>query len=169
MMELNQLEVPDLVEALSLEPHPEGGWYREVYRSPDQFGGTGDFPAGRSICTSIYFLIAAGNFSAFHRIRSDETWHFYMGDPLEIVEITPAGTLRCTLLGNDVLNGEVLQYTVMAGCWFASRLSGDGNYALTGCTVSPGFDFRDFELASRTRLATEFPEHGKIIAELTRE
>jgi hypothetical protein len=169
MMESNQLEVPDLVEALALEPHPEGGWFREVYRSQDQFEGSGEFPAGRNICTSIFFLITAGNFSAFHRIKSDETWHFYLGDPLEIVEITPAGALHITMLGNDVFNGELLQYTVMAGCWFASRLAGEGSYALTGCTVSPGFDFRDFELASRMRLATEFPEHGKIIGELTHE
>ncbi len=159
----------EYVEALELLPHPEGGWYREVYRSVDRHPfGDGGFPSGRNYCTAIYFMISQGNFSAFHRIKSDETWHFYAGDALEVIEIDEVGNLKKTLVGNDITSGNVFQYTVPAGVWFASRVSEGGGFSLVGCTVAPGFDFRDFEMAKREKLSMDFPGLISIITELTR-
>ncbi len=156
------------VELLKLQPHPEGGWYRETFRSNEIHAGDTVFPAGRNYATAIYFLITAGNFSAFHRIKSDETWHFYSGDALEVIQIDAAGNFKKILLGNDLNSGAIFQYTVPAGVWFASRVSGKGKFALTGCTVAPGFDFRDFEIAEREKMIKQFPEHRNIITSLTR-
>jgi len=164
-----KIEFEKYVDELGLQPHPEGGWYREVYRSNETHPfGDGDFPSGRNICTAIYFMIAKGNFSAFHKIKSDETWHFYAGDPLEVVEIDTAGNLKKTLIGNDIAKGNVFQYTVPAGAWFASRVYSGGDFSLVGCTVAPGFDFRDFEMAEREKLIGDFPSHKTTIEELTR-
>ncbi len=157
------------ITLLELQPHPEGGWYREVYRSAEQHPAKGiDFPAGRNFCTAIYFMITKGNFSAFHRIKSDETWHFYAGDALEIIEIDTAGNLKKTVVGSDVIAGNFLQYTVPAGTWFASHVFSSGKYSLVGCTVAPGFDFRDFEMASRSEMLNEFPFHHETIINFTR-
>lgn len=160
--------IEHLINQLQLTPHPEGGWYRETFRSAGSFSGSGEFPEGRNYFTSIYFLIASGNFSALHRIRSDESWHFYEGDPLEVVEITGDGELKQTVLGNDLAKGHVFQYTVPAGSWFGSRVLEGGNYSLVGCTVAPGFDFRDFEMGERDNLIQNFPNHKFIIRQLTR-
>lgn len=161
----------DYIQHLHLLPHPEGGWYSEGYRShehipqaalPQRFGGE------RAFSTAIYFLLEQGNFSAFHRIQSDEVWHFYAGDAIEVVEIHPDSSLHTTIVGNKVWQGEVPQYVVAAGVWFASRVQEGGRFALVGCTVAPGFDFADFELASRESLVSEYPEYATIIRELTR-
>ena len=159
-----------LVEALQLQPHPEGGWYRETYRSPQtiQVPGAGGALVARSASTGIYFLLEAGNFSAFHRIRSDELWHFYAGDALEIWELTPQGQACCTRLGSHKGNGETFQHGVPAHHWFAARVAPGGHYGLVGCTVAPGFDFADFELADRAALQAQYPEQQALIAELTR-
>jgi uncharacterized protein len=159
------------IQHLNLQPHPEGGYYKEVYRSalnlpsealPPEFGGT------RQICTSIYFLIEQGNFSAFHRIRSDETWHFYDGDALEVIELQQEGRLKKTAVGRNLPEGEQLQYTVKANTWFASRVKEGGHFSLVGCTVSPGFDFTDFEMAERKMLLEKYPQHKNEILGLTR-
>jgi hypothetical protein len=160
------------VDALGLRPHPEGGYYRETYRAAlalprealgESFGGP------RACSTAIYFLITAGSFSALHRIASDEVWHFHAGGPLEIVTLRPDGT-RCDLrLGLDLAAGERPQHVVHAGAWFGSRLARESDgYALVSCTVAPGFDFSDFELAERGALRARFPEHAAIIDALTR-
>lgn len=162
------LTVSEYVKLLNLQPHPEGGYYSESYRCANTFDGAGDFPAGRKWATAIYFLIEKGNFSAFHRIRSDETWHFYAGDPLEVIEIDGKGALKTTLVGSDINNGMQLQYTVPAGVWFASRVYKEGNFSLVGCTVAPGFDYADFELAERAKLIADYPHHKDIITSLTR-
>ncbi|MDQ3051097.1 MAG: cupin domain-containing protein [Bacteroidota bacterium] len=163
------MEAEKYIAMLELQPHPEGGWYREVYRSADQHQVVGiDFPSGRNFCTSIYFMITQGNFSAFHRIKSDETWHFYAGDPLEVIELDAAGNIKKILIGSDPGSGNFFQYTVPAGTWFASRVSNSGEFSLVGCTVAPGFDFRDFEIADRKLLLEEFPVHSEIIKQLTR-
>jgi uncharacterized protein len=165
------MTIEDLVKKLGLLPHPEGGYYREVYRSteiipenalPQRFGGD------RNFGTSIYFLIEKNNFSAFHKIKSDETWHFYAGDALEVVEINAQGILTSTLVGNNLEAGEIFQYTVNANTWFGSRVTKGGSFSLVGCTVAPGFDFTDFELGQRDLLIREFPSHTKIIEEMTR-
>ena len=158
------------IQALQMQPHPEGGFFRESYRSeqtmevPAPGGGTQQ----RNVCTAIYFLLEAGNFSAFHRIKSDEIWHFYAGQALEVLELLPDGELCCTRLGPDILRGELPQYVVPADTWFASRVVDGGTFSLVGCTVAPGFDFADFQLARRQELLEIFPQHRQIITELTR-
>jgi predicted cupin superfamily sugar epimerase len=120
------------------------------------------------IANQVYFLLEAGNFSAFHRIESDEMWHFYAGQALEVLELDDAGNLARTRLGPDLLNGDVPQHAVPARRWFASRVAPGGTFALVGCTVAPGFDFADFALAQRHTLSARYPQHGALIAELTR-
>lgn len=158
-----------LIEALGLQRHPEGGWFAETYRSkesiaaealPSRFGGS------RSCCTAIHFLLEEGDFSALHRIKSDEIWHFYVGAPLVVQVITPGGEHRQILLGSDPTGGEHFQAVVPAGCWFGAETR--GRFSLVGCTVAPGFDFADFEMASRHGLTGQFPLHEALIARLTR-
>ena len=159
------------IAALGLQAHPEGGFFRETYRSDQTMEVT---PAGdgvvvrRSVCTGIYFLLEQGDFSAFHRIKSDEMWHFYAGQALEVLELTATDELRRTRLGPDILQGDVPQYVVLADSWFAARVAAGGAFALVGCTVAPGFDFADFCLARRAALLADFPQHSQIITELTR-
>ena len=158
------------IQSLQMQPHPEGGFFRESYRSEQTMEVTA--PGGgtqqRNVCTAIYFLLEAGNFSAFHRIKSDEIWHFYAGQALEVLELLPSGELRCTRLGPDILRGELPQYVVPANTWFASRVADGGTFSLVGCTVAPGFDFADFRLARREDLLASFPQHRQVITELTR-
>ena len=159
------------IDRLHLTRHVEGGWYGEVYRAdllftqqqlPDSFTGT------RPSSTHIYFLLEKGNFSAFHRIKSDELWHFYYGDPLTIYEIDKDGKLIEHLLGNDPSAGQSFFCCIKAGNWFGSKVNAESNYSLVGCTVSPGFDFADFEMADRSALLKEFPHYEEIITTLTR-
>lgn len=159
------------IAALGLQAHPEGGFFRETYRGGHLIDVMSDADGAvvrRNVCTGIYFLLEQGNFSAFHRIKSDEMWHFYAGQALEVLELTTAGELRCTRLGPDILQGDVPQYVVPANTWFAARVAAGGAFALVGCTVAPGFDFADFCLAQREALSASFPQHRQIIAELTR-
>lgn len=165
------MNVETLVKQLELLPHPEGGFYKETYRSsltlsreclPTGFNGE------RNIATGIYFLIEKGNFSALHKIKSDETWHFYAGDALEVIEISENGIVTITAIGPDILKGETFQYTVKANTWFGSRVRDGGGFSLVGCTVYPGFDFNDFEMAGRHELIKRFPQHQTLITELTR-
>jgi predicted cupin superfamily sugar epimerase len=159
--------VIDYVKHLGLLPHPEGGYYKELYRSAESFVPQG-FDGPRAYCTAIYFLIEKDNFSALHRIKSDETWHFYAGDALEVMEIDSQGNLKATLVGPELAAGEVFQYTVAAGNWFGSRVKSGGGFSLVGCTVSPGFDFNDCEMAEREALTRDFPQHADLIREMTR-
>lgn len=155
-------EVLRWVDALGLLPHPEGGFYRETYRSAAAIGE-------RSVSTAIYFLVTRGSFSALHRIRSDELWHFHAGQALEVVTIDPAGTRRDLHLGLDLDRGERPQHVVPAGTWFGARLRDpSAAYALVSCTVAPGFDFADFELGTRDALIAAFPAHAALIGEMTR-
>ena len=166
---MNHIQI--LIERLNLKPHPEGGWYAETYRSteiiphevlPTRFNGD------RPFSTAIYFLLTTGMFSAFHRIQSDECWHFYEGDPLNIFVIDKAGTFQKIKLGKNLLEGEALQAVVPAGCWFASKTTSETGYSLVGCTVAPGFDFADFELAIAADLSGLYPEHESLIKSLCR-
>lgn len=159
-----------LVRQLELLPHPEGGYYKETYRSQELITGSKDglFPDQRSYGTAIYFLLGGNDFSAFHRIKSDEIWHFYEGGPLHIYVINESGELSVIKLGRDISAGAVYQAVVPAGCWFASAPAHKEQYALVGCTVAPGFDFRDFEMAERQELCSLFPQHITLITQLTR-
>jgi len=159
------------IDKLQLIPHPEGGYYRQTYRAeltverealPPEFGGK------RAVATAIYFLLGGTDFSAVHRLRSDEMWHFYAGSALVVDVIGEDGHLSEIFLGSDAEAGEVFQAVVKAGCWFGSRVRDPGAFALVGCTVSPGFDFADFELAKRDELLWLYPQHRAIIRTLTR-
>ena len=157
--------------ALQMLPHPEGGFYKETYRSGHLMDVTKSVDSAvvqRNVCTGIYFLLEQGNFSAFHKIQSDEMWHFYAGHALEVLELKATGELLCTRLGQDVVRGEVFQHVVPADTWFASRVAVGGAFSLVGCTVAPGFDFADFCLADRKELSTQFPQHSQLITDLTR-
>ena len=159
--------VQELVTRLGLKPHPEGGFFVEIFRSKQ----TLTLPEGRvrAASTAIYFLLPAGSFSAFHKVSSDEAWHFYAGDSLELTTITPEGVLESVILGRDFVEGERPQFVVPAGVWQAAvPLDGESGYTLVGCTVSPGFDFADFEMPSRSELERLFPDHLSTIRRMTR-
>jgi predicted cupin superfamily sugar epimerase len=158
------------IEALRLQPHPEGGYYREVYRSSQRLLGCCLFQheGPRVAATAIYFLLPGEQFSALHRLRSDEIWHFYAGSPLTIHVIDPQGNLSQLKLGKDIENGESFQVVVPAGCWFGATVDEPDGYTLVGCTVAPGFEFEDFELGSRQQLIEQYPQHRELIERLTR-
>jgi predicted cupin superfamily sugar epimerase len=159
------------IELLQLQRHPEGGFYRETYRSaevirkdclPPRFSGN------RSFSTAIYFLLQGNDFSALHRIRQDEVWHFYDGSTVTVHVLDGSGGYRPIKLGRQIALGEALQAVVRAGCCFAATLDEPRSFALVGCTVAPGFDFADFELLSRQQLLGQFPQHRALIERLTR-
>jgi predicted cupin superfamily sugar epimerase len=154
-------EAQRLIAAYRLRPHPEGGWYRETYRSAERV--TTSRGSVRSATTSIYFLLTAEAFSAFHRLSSDETWHFYRGDLVTIEVIDPSGAHAARQLG-----GETLQTTIAGGAHFAAHVDTPGGYALVGCDVSPGFEFADFALTTRSMLTAAYPHLGPLIARYTR-
>ncbi len=159
------------ITQLNLTAHIEGGAFKEIYRSPlvlPEEVLTPEHGGDRNAMTSIYFLLQYGEFSAFHRIASDELWHFYYGGVLCIYEIDKSGVLTKHLLGKDIAAGERPMVCIKAGSWFGSRVEEAGGYTLCGCTVAPGFDFADFELAARAALMELYPQHGGIIRELTR-
>ncbi|HUA16876.1 MAG TPA: cupin domain-containing protein [Verrucomicrobiae bacterium] len=201
------------IDKLRLEPHPEGGYFRQTYKSEvrivpedshpfdalrslragsvakgatrmeqpstkmreSQSGGT------RAASTAIYFLLVEEDFSALHRLRSDEMWHFYAGSPLAVHVIAPEGEYSSIRLGNNPERGEVFQAVVQAGCWFGAEVARDFHvsqdrrdvgqpmFALVGCTVAPGFEFEGFELARREELSAKYPHHRELIERLTRE
>ncbi len=163
------MEAVHWIEKLGLLPHPEGGFYKEVYRSKDSIESEGlpeRFAEKRDISTAIYYLLQAGDFSAFHRIKSDEIWHHYEGGLLEIVVIAPSGEFEKYLLGKE---GNALPMLIVPhNCWFAARPYGSCKYVLAGCTVAPGFDFLDFEMAEFQQLADKFPNQIELIKTLTR-
>lgn len=150
-----------LIADYQLSPHPEGGYFRETYRSAAKVPGT-----TRSLSTAIYYLLPAGERSLLHRISADEVWHFYLGDPLLVVELQPRGPAKVTRLGRG--HGELLQHVVPAGTWFGAMPAMGSAYSLVGCTVSPGFEFEDFELGQRADLLRQFPESRESIETLTR-
>jgi predicted cupin superfamily sugar epimerase len=159
-------DAEEIVRALALSPHPEGGFYRETWRSALLLR---DLPHGaaRRASTAIYFLLPAGSFSALHRVASDEVWHHYLGDPLELHELDDAGAHTVVRLGRDLAQGQRPQHVVPGGWWQAAVPIGD-RYALCGCTVAPGFDFADFEMPSRGEITRMFPQHAELVARLSR-
>ncbi len=150
------------IDKLTLKPHPEGGFYKRTYESSGQIKRL-----DRPYATAIYFLLLEDKFSAFHRIKSDELWHFYTGSPLDVFMINEQGAMEQFRLGPNAEAGQVFQAVVPSGRWFASRMAQLNSYALVGCTVAPGFDFRDFEMADRYQLTTQFPQHATLIKSLT--
>ncbi|TAJ13932.1 cupin domain-containing protein [Marinilabiliaceae bacterium JC017] len=163
-------QVKQIIEHLQLQPHPEGGYFRETYRSageinPDSLGAA--YNGKRNYSTCIYFLLTSDMFSAFHRIKQDEIWHFYDGSPLRLHMIAPNGDYSHVVIGRDIANQQTPQFVVPGGYWFAADIINEDAYSLVGCTVSPGFDFNDFDLPSREMLMAQFSQHREIIERLT--
>lgn len=159
-----------LIDRLGLLPHPEGGFYRETYRAELRLSDAAlapHFAGARNASTAIYFLLAQGDRSRFHRIRSDEVWHFYLGDPLHVIELTDAGETFVTTLGTDIAAGQKPQHVVAAGRWFGACPATGSRFSLVGCTVAPGFDFVDFEMASRDALLSAYPRAKEWVERLT--
>jgi predicted cupin superfamily sugar epimerase len=159
------------IDGLQLRRHPEGGWFRETYRSgeilsraalPPRFGGD------RAFSTAIYFLLDSDDFSALHRIKQDEVFHFYDGSALSLHVIDPQGNYSMVKVGRDPSAGQVPQAVVKAGCLFGATVSDPRSYSLVGCTVAPGFDFADFEMPDREEICRQFPQHRHVIERLTR-
>lgn len=160
------------IEKLCLTKHPEGGWFKEVYRSseeikeehlPERYSG------GRNHSTSIYFLLTSDTFSAFHKIKSDELWHFYTGSAVTVYMIDENGTYSEVNLGSNHEACEVFQCVMPRGVWFGAKVNQADSFSLVGCTVAPGFHFDDFELAKRDEMVKQFPQHKEIIEKLTRD
>jgi uncharacterized protein len=159
------------IDTLKLEPHPEGGYFRQTYKADlllPENSLPAEFTGARAASTAIYFLLDKQNFSAFHRLCSDEIWHFYAGAPLVVHVIDPQGKYSTMSLGTDLESGQVPQAVVRAGCWFASHVADWKSFALVGCTVAPGFEFDDFEMADREQLARLHPQQREVIERLTR-
>jgi len=162
----------EIIDLLELEPLDiEGGWYRECWRSKLQAdpGGRGDnYPSPRSLGSLIYYLLTSDTVSAMHRLPSDEIFHFYLGDPVEMLQLFPGGEGRVLRLGNNLVAGERPHILVPGGVWQGSRLAGDKHgFALMGTTVTPGFDFDDFSRGDRNELITQYPDHAGMIEKLT--
>ena len=159
-----------LTEALDLRKHPEGGYFKEVYRSKDIIPKSAlspTFSGDRNCGTSIYFLLTSASFSSFHKIRQDETWHFYEGSSIALHVISPEEAHSMVKVGSQLNAGDKYQFTVPAEHWFAAKIIEEDSYALVGCTVSPVFDFDDFTLGNRQELVSLYPEHSAIIESLT--
>lgn len=156
------------IDKLELQKHPEGGFYCEIYRAGEMFF-TETIPAKKlnkkNISTSIYFLLTGRDKSLFHRLKSDEIWHFYDGCDVKLYVIDQNGKLTEHLFGKG---SEIFQLVIPKNNWFAAELTDKNSFALIGCTVAPGFDFKDFELADRKNLLTKYPEHANLIVRFTK-
>jgi uncharacterized protein len=162
----------DLIALLKLQPHPkEGGFFRETYRSPERLIASSlsaRYDGDRSVGTAIYYLLAPGTFSAIHRLASDEIFHFYLGSPVRMLQLTADGGNEI-VLGQDLAAGQQLQIVVPRGVWQGTLLERGGDFALLGCTVAPGFEYADYEHGRREDLLKEYPRHAALIRRLTTE
>jgi len=159
-----------IIKKLELKPHPEGGYFRETYRSLGEINKESlntDYNGKRNYSTCIYFLLTSDTFSAFHKIKQDEIWHFYDGSPIILHTISETGDYKKHTIGRDFSRGEIPQLVVPGNHWFAATVINKNDYSLVGCTVSPGFDFSDFELPTRKELIVKFPAHESLITDLT--
>ncbi|MBY0479030.1 MAG: cupin domain-containing protein [Chitinophagaceae bacterium] len=166
---MSMYTVQQYITQFHLQPHPEGGYYCRTYASDESINAAAlpvRFNGNRLLSTAIYFLLEGKQFSAFHRIKSDELWHFYTGAGLHIYVIHPDGNAEILKLGNDIENGYRFQQLVKAGCWFASMPVDENSFSFVGCTVAPGFDFEDFELADKATLLQQYPQHEQWINQL---
>ncbi|MGW6642117.1 cupin domain-containing protein [Streptomyces iakyrus] len=152
----------DLIAHYGLEPIPsEGGLFRQTWAGPER-------PDGRPEGTAIVALLTADDFSALHRLPTDEIWHFYRGDPLELLLLAPDGTTRTVVLGPEILRGQYVQFTVPAGTWMGGRVAAGGSWTLFGCTMAPGFTFAGYEHGDAAELTARYPAEAAGIAELSR-
>jgi predicted cupin superfamily sugar epimerase len=165
------MDIEQLKKTLGLTLLPqEGGFYAETYRSAERLPEeclAGRYSGERSLATAIYFLLTRDSFSALHRLASDEIWHFYLGDPVEMLQLGEHGAGSIVALGTDFDRGMKPQVFVPRGTWQGARLLPGGNFALLGATVFPGFEFADFELAERQSLLATYPTFSSLIKQLT--
>jgi uncharacterized protein len=163
----------ELIALLQLQPHPkEGGFFRETYRSADRLAAAHlpeRYHGDRSACTAIYYLLTPTAISALHRVATDEIFHFYLGDPVRMLQLGPGKATREIVFGSDLAAGQQLQVVVPRGIWQGSLLEPGGRFALFGCTVAPGFEYEDYEHGKRGELTEQFPEHREMIRRLTVE
>ena len=167
------MNAEDVKKLLGLRPHPrEGGWYVRTYEAPEfvraeAFKG-GRYAGERRTGTAIYYLLEAETFSEMHRLKSDEVFHFYAGDAVEMLQLKEGGEGVMVVIGDDLMQGQRPQLVVERGVWQGARLVNGGDWALLGCTVSPGFEFEDYESGVREELCAEWPEFAEKIKSLTR-
>jgi predicted cupin superfamily sugar epimerase len=160
----------DWIEYLHLEPHPEGGYYREIYRATTVIPGdllTPPIQDTRCSATSVYFLLRSSQISRFHRLKSDELWYFHAGSSLRLHLLTSIGEHFMHIIGINLQVGEIPQLVIPAGSIFAAEVSSPESFSLIGCMVSPGFDFNDFEMPFRVDLLNKFPQHASLIKKFT--
>jgi predicted cupin superfamily sugar epimerase len=158
------------IEKLGLLPHPEGGFFKETYRSSGSIKSDclpAGYKSGRNFSTLIYYMLAGSNISAFHKLKSDEIWHFYDGSPVKIIRINENRELKETLLGKDLTKGETFQAVIPKNSWFGAELADKNSFGLIGCTVSPGFEYEDLAIGKRDELIKQFPEYRTVIEKLT--
>ncbi len=172
-MTSGDLSAEDVKKLLGLKPHPcEGGWYVRTYESGElvdaEAFGDRRYEGARTTGTAIYYLLEPGTFSEMHRLKSDEVFHFYAGDAVEMLQLREGEGGRRVLIGNDLVKGQRPQVAVERRVWQGSRLVEGGKWALLGCTVSPGFEFEDYETGGRDELSARWPEFAEEIAALTR-
>ncbi|MGA7855111.1 MAG: cupin domain-containing protein [Candidatus Acidiferrales bacterium] len=164
------LTAEQIRELSKMQPHPiEGGYFAETYRSAATVprSALGGYPGDRSLSTAIYYLLTPDTFSAMHRVRGDEMFHFYLGDPVEMLQLKPDASGEVLLLGQDIASGMRLQHNVLGGVWQGSRLKKGGKYALLGTTMAPGFEYEDYETGERQELIARYPQHAELITALT--
>lgn len=158
----------DWIAHLQLAPHPEGGYFRETYRAAETVIPTvSRYHGQRMASTAIYFLLRGNQTSRLHRLCSDEIWHFYAGSSLTLHLLLSSGKYEAIRLGDAVASGEQLQGVIPAGCWFGATVNHADSFTLVGCTVAPGFDFKDFEIGERGQLIKTFPQHRELVERLT--
>jgi len=158
------------IEKLKLVAHPEGGYFREIYRSEELLKDNvlpHRYKGSRSFCTSIYFLLKREQKSLFHKLKSDELWHFYDGSSVKLYTIDAEGKLLERILGRNIDRNESMQLVIERGHWFCAEVSNKNSFALFGCTVAPGFDFSDFELGDRKKLSRLYPQHKELVKKFT--
>jgi hypothetical protein len=167
--EITMNEHEELIKLLGLTPHPEGGYFKEVYRSGEILPHSSipiRYQTDRNISTSIYFMLCQNQISHFHRLQSDEVWHFYKGSSIILHCLDERGYSKM-VIGNNIVAGEKPQYIIRNGTWFAAEVEDKSSYSLIGCTVAPGFDFADFELANGDSLVKIYPAYKDIILRLS--
>jgi uncharacterized protein len=166
---MQTLKKEDWIHYLNLQPHPEGGWFSEIYRNPEQISDkelTTKYSGTRNLATSIYFMLAYENISKLHRLKSDELWYFHYGSPLK-VHIFHNKEYKTIIMGTDILKGQQLQLIIPAGAIFGAEIEENHGFTIVGCMVTPGFHFNDFELLTYMQVLELYPNHSKIIERLT--
>jgi predicted cupin superfamily sugar epimerase len=165
------LTAEQIRELLQMRPHPiEGGFFAETYRGVPVVPQSSlpGYPGDRAISTAIYYLLTPDTFSAMHRVRGDEMFHFYLGDPVEMLQLKEDGSGEVIVLGQDIAAGMRLQHNVPGGVWQGSRVRAGGKYALLGTTMAPGFEYEDYETGTLRELSSQFPKYSAMVAALTR-